>query len=291
MIKKIFKSIYTAVPFKREIFSLLKLFYNPSHSVYKHLYFKGKFKVKVDNNFFYINHYGYQIENDIFWKGLEGARESTSLSLWVKLCKRANVILDIGSNTGVYSLTAKAANPKAAVYGFDPIDRVFEKFRDNCKLNNFDIRPFKFAISNYDGRAVVYDVTTEHTYGVTVNVNRQKPETPVVEREIETKRLSTFIEDEKISNIDLMKVDVETHEPEVLLGMGGYLDTMKPTMIMEILTDEVGERVQRILNGKGYLYFDIDENRPPRQVAGISKSGSFNYLICLEPVAKELSLI
>lgn len=291
MMKKMLKSIYMATPFKREIFSLVKLFYTPPHSIYKHLYFKGIFKVKVEDNFFYINHHGYQIENDIFWRGLKGAREGTSLSLWVKLCKRANVILDIGSNTGVYALTAKAANPKAVVYGFDPIDRVFDKFIDNCKLNNFDIKAYKFALSDYDGQAVIYDVTTEHTYGVTVNMNRQKPETPVIKREIETKKLSTFIEEEKIQKIDLMKVDVETHEPEVLLGMGGYLDMMKPSMIMEILTDEVGQKVQEILDGKGYLYFNIDEARPPEQVTDISKSGSFNYLICLEPVAKKLALI
>ncbi len=139
MMKKMLKSIYMATPFKREIFSLVKLFYTPPHSIYKHLYFKGIFKVKVEDNFFYINHHGYQIENDIFWRGLKGARESTSLSLWVRLCKKANVILDIGSNTGVYSLTAKAANPKAMVCGFDPVDRVFGKFKDNCKLNNFGI--------------------------------------------------------------------------------------------------------------------------------------------------------
>lgn len=291
VMKDILKSVYMAVPFKRQLFSLVKLFYDPPHSVYKHLYFKGKFKVKVEDSFFYINHHGYQIENDIFWKGLKGAREGTSLSLWTRLCKKSNVILDIGSNTGVYSLTAKAANPKAMVYGFDPVDRVFDKFKNNCKLNNFDIRLFKVAISNHDGRAAIYDVMTEHTYGVTVNTNRQKPETPVVKRDIETKKLSTFIEEEKIRKIDLMKVDVETHEPEVLLGMERYLDMMKPTMIMEILTDEVGRRVQEILQGKGYLYFNIDESKPPEQVAGISKSDSFNYLICLEPVAKELALI
>ena len=45
--------------------------------------------------------------------------------------------------------------------------------------------------------------------------------------------------DHKITKIDLLKIDVETHEPEVLEGYTKYIHLHKPTMLIEILNDEL----------------------------------------------------
>ena len=50
--------------------------------------------------------------------------EKVSLQLWEELCKESEVIFDVGSNTGVYSLLAKSSNPKSKVYAFEPIKRI-----------------------------------------------------------------------------------------------------------------------------------------------------------------------
>ena len=39
-----------------------------------------------------------------------------------------------------------------------------------------------------------------------------------------------------------MKIDVETHEPAVLKGMGEYLRSFRPTMLIELLNDEVAQQ-------------------------------------------------
>lgn len=39
-LKRALKSVYNILPFKKELFSLLKLVYIPHESLYKHLYFK-----------------------------------------------------------------------------------------------------------------------------------------------------------------------------------------------------------------------------------------------------------
>ena len=85
--KKKIKYLYKLIPFKKEIFCILKLIYKPSPEIYKHLYFwnvfKVKVKVKVKDKTFKMKHYGYQIENEIFWEGLENGWEKTSMSLWM----------------------------------------------------------------------------------------------------------------------------------------------------------------------------------------------------------------
>ncbi|MBI1770373.1 MAG: FkbM family methyltransferase [Bacteroidetes bacterium] len=286
------KKLYRFIPLKKEFYTLLKTIWKPQERIYKHLHFVGVIKVKVDEgSSFKIKHYGFQIENEIFWAGLTNGWEKESMKLWIKLCKRSKTILDIGANTGVYSLVAKTINPGAAVYAFEPVTRVFNKLKDNISLNDFDIVPIKKAVSNADGVAVIYDTLTEHIYSVTVNKNLASSEVTVYEEEIETIKLDTFVSETGIQNIDLIKVDVETHEPEVLDGFLNNLFKFKPTFLIEILNNEVGKRVNTIMQKTDYLYFNIDENGGLRQVEEITQSDYYNYLLCSAEIAREIGFI
>lgn len=292
LMKKILKYLYSIIPFKKEVFSLLKLIWRPSESVYRHFYFKGVFKVSIDTNHsFKIKHYGFQLENDIFWCGLINGWEKVSVALWLKLCGQSSVVVDIGANTGIFSLIAKAVNPKTSVYAFEPVKRVFEKLEANIKLNNYDIILLEKAVSDYDGYATIYDQPTEHIYSVTVNKNLADLDIKVIETTIETITLDSFIESNKIERIDLLKIDVETHEPEVIKGFSKYLMAFKPAILIEILNDEVGSQIQKAVEGLGYLYFNIDERGPIRRVDRILKSDYYNFLLCSEQTARDLELI
>jgi len=278
------------IPWKKQIFSLVKRVYVPSHTLFQHLHFHGIFQVQVEDKFFKLQHYGYQIENEIFWQGLKSGWEKVSLQLWTKLCKTHHCILDIGANTGVYALIAKTVHPEAKVFAFEPVQRVFEKLQRNIYLNQFDIKAYEKAVSNEDGAAIIYDQLTEHIYSVTVNKNLSANQ-QVREVTIQTVTLASFIEKEKLDFVDLIKIDVETHEPEVLEGMGEYLTKFKPTLLIEILTEEVAKRVEDIVKNCEYLYFDIDEKGLPKQTFHIGKSSYYNYLLCSKETALSLSLI
>ena len=92
---KILKIIYNIIPFKKQFFKL-------SHNIYKHLTFKGIFEVKISSDSkFKIMHYGYYLENEIFWNGINEGFEKESIKLWIKLCSFSNNIIDAGSNTGI----------------------------------------------------------------------------------------------------------------------------------------------------------------------------------------------
>lgn len=286
------KRIYDIIPFKKEAFLILRSFWKPNPNIYKHFHFKGVITVPINHeNSFKINHYGFQVENDIFWSGLTGEWEKASLDIWIKLCENANVVFDVGANTGVYSLIAKTMNKKAAVYALEPVKRVFEKLIANNQLNNFNINCIPLAASNYKGKANIYDTDSDHTYSVTVNKNLNTETKNVRISEIETTTLDDIIEQEKISKIDLIKIDVETHEPEVLEGYKNHLLTHKPSILIEILSDEIGEKVQEIVAPLNYLYFNIGESSGIRQVDNITKSDHFNYLLCDNETARYLKLI
>lgn len=272
--KKVFKAIYGLIPFKKQIFTVLKFFWKPKQSVFKHLHFKDVITVPVtDSKSFKVNHFGLCIENEIFWQGLTKGWEKESLKLWIKLCEDSQTIFDIGANTGIYSLVAKAVNPSSKVYSFEPHPYFLSMLKKNVLLNNYDIHTYGKAISNSDG---------------VVEIDDYSGNTLILKTEAVT--LDTFIKQNAIKRIDLMKIDTELHEPQVLEGFSIYLKEFKPTILIEIIRDEIAEIVYEYVKDLGYLYYNIDEKGSIRQTDRIEISDYFNYLLCSPEVAAKIGL-
>lgn len=272
--KQLLKFIYTIIPFKKDLFLLLKKLWKPSENVYKHLHFKQPFKVKIDENTSFKIHNGTRIENEIFWEGLTGQWEKESMKLWIELSKKSKTTFDIGANNGIYALVAKTMNPKSHVSAFEPHPYFFTALEKNVTLNNFEIDLHKKAVSDFDGRLDIEDYT-----GETKEIN------------VESVTLDTFIKSNEIENLDLLKIDVETFEPQVMKGFLDSVKLHKPTLLIEILNDDVASSVNDMINDLGYLYFNIDERSGIRQTPKVEKSDFYNYLICQEDVARELNLV
>ena len=98
--------------------------------LYRHLYFEGSFTVKLpDGVHCKVWHPGNRIENGLFWEGFERAWEAKSLDLWCRLSRTSYEILDIGANTGLYSIFAKAQNPLARIHSFEPNQTYLPAFK------------------------------------------------------------------------------------------------------------------------------------------------------------------
>lgn len=294
MIKQLIKDIYAILPFKKHFFIIIRKLLTLPESIYKHLHFKGIFNVKIDaKHQFKMYHLGASEENELFWGGIDNGWEKTSLKLWRKLCIDAHVVLDIGANTGLYSLVTKTLNPSARVYAFEPLPKVLEYLQYNVSINNYAVEIIPKALSNFNGTAKVF-LMEGHDFCTSVTVNKSllSEETPQKELAIETFRLDGFIEHNKIKNIDLIKIDVETHEPEVLEGMSKYLDKFKPDFLIEVWDADCAVKLNTLFKDKGYLYFDIDDkNDKVLQKEEITISSFWNYLICKPESAKKIGLI
>lgn len=291
--KQFLKFIYQIIPFKKSVFSMIKRFFKLSPDTYKHLHFKGVFKTEINKNrHFLMNHYGYYLENEVFWGGLYGnAWEPYSLKYWTELCGKADYIIDVGANTGIYSLIAKEISPNATVVAFEPVKRMYAKLKKNIELNKYDILCVEKALSNFNGETIIFDnVNSEHSYSITLTKNKSPNSLQVEDSKISVIKLDTFIQENNLSKIDLMKIDVERHEPEVLEGFKDYLILFQPTMLIEILDDGIAVRVQELLQGIPYLYFNINEKSGASKVDSLTKSDNYNFLICKKEVALELGL-
>lgn len=278
--KQILKKLYTAIPFKKQIFSCLKKVWIPSHNVYQHLYFTGEITLAVDKNSkFKVMHYGHTVENDLFWNGIYGNWEKNALTVWIELCKNSTVIFDIGANTGIYSLLAKTVNPSTEVHAFEPFKAIYEKLAHNAAINQYNIKSNCKAVSNYSGDAVIYTEDPNFAYSVTVNQNLWVKDKQAIKLDIETITLQDYIEQNNISSIDLMKIDVETHEPQVMEGFGWYYNEFKPILLIEVLTEEVVTKLNDIFAVSNVIIYHINEENGPQEVPRLFKSKHYNFLI------------
>ena len=301
MFRVALKKIYKIIPMKGFLFSLLKSFYIPSRSIYQHLTFEGVVDLNLDDNKFKIYNPGTLIANQLFWNGINGF-EPNSLRIWIKLCKNSNTILDIGANTGVYSLLAKSVNNLSTVHAFEPVERVYKLLERNSLINNFDIISHNKAVSNYDGVGMFYDDDEKHTTSVVINRDRSS-EKGLHKVETQVVKLDTFITINNIKNIDLIKMDVELHEPEAIEGFTENLEKMRPTIIIEVIRDYVSSALQEHFSGLDYNYFYINEpfgggdyNHDTHangyiRVESLINCKLGNYLICQDNIVKDMNLV
>lgn len=300
--KTFFRTLYRALPFKRPIILAIRAFglgrVIPAR--FKgYLVFEGPFSVPIESRkFVMLNGYGREIEAKIFWEGVN-AFESGTLPWWQKLGKRSQVILDIGANTGIYALLAKTLQPSAEVHAFEPIARVYGILSANLDLNGTASPPVvahRVALSDYTGEGKMFDLPVEHMYTASLNkdihAERGNP-TPACTESVPVQRLDDFLTAQKCQRVDLIKIDVESHEPAVLCGLGDWLPRFHPSLIVEIWNNEVGEAVETVLQGCNYRYFALT-GRAPEPRAHIRNDfpdrGFLNYLICTENIAQEIGL-
>ena len=266
--KTIIKRLYSLIPYKNLLYKVLRKIHVPSF--YRHLHFNGIIDVPVNDTIeFKMNHYGYYIENEVFWRGLYGGWEKYSLKLWTELSKDSTIIFDIGANTGIFGLISKAINSRSEIHYFEPVKRVYDKLLSNDGINNFNNKIINKAVSNSSGKAIIFDKETSHTYSVTVNKDISPDNSDSIEVEIDTIRLDEYIEKNNITKIDLMKIDVETHEFEALQGMGKYLNIFKPSLLIEILNNTVAINIENLIEGMGYEYYNIHEINGIKKVVNL----------------------
>lgn len=276
-IKNLAKAAYRALPYKRPAFELVRG--RLPERVFQHLHFEGPFQVEIGRGrSFKLQSYGDIVENSLFWSGLNGRFEGASLRAWVKLAETSSgAILDIGANAGVYSLVARAVAPQSPVIAFEPVRRTMARLRENVVLNDFMIECEAKAVSDHTGTAILHDNACSNNYVASLESSQAGNDTSY---EVQTVSLDDYLSARKWPEVSLIKIDVEKHEPAVLAGMTETISRFRPTLLVEVLLDEIGERVRPFLDG--YRFFQIDEAAgllPTEHIRPYSQT-NWNVLAC-----------
>ncbi len=287
--KGVLKIIWFRI-FGSNFFPLLKIFFTPNEPISRKFRFIGKFHVATkEGKSFYLFNNAFLLETNIFWLGIDNYQwEKVTRKVWTELCQHSNTIFDIGANSGIFAVLAKAYNPKASVTAFEPQPNIFYVLKKNKEINRFDIRCENIALSNQEGTMPFYNTgeaafTTENTTAGSLNKTwRTENQQSIL---VTVKELKNYVEEKQINAIDLIKIDVETFEYEVLAGYGKYLTMHKPIIILEIQNRSIGKNIESLFDAGTYSFFNINEEKGLIKIGELGTSeDNHNYLLC--PVLK-----
>lgn len=200
------------------------------------------------------------IAKELFWgRGRRVARdEQLALELFSDLARDADVVLDIGANTGVFSVIASLTNPLARVHAFEIVPEVYEVLFENVVRNDVAHRVECHFMGVGEGGRVVHLAPLEPLSSLPTSLSSDS-ETQVGTR-VEFRALDSLLglypEDSRI----LIKIDVEGTETAVFEHGWKAIQRQRPRMVCEILRSAAGAPALGIaLKAHGYRLFNITD--------------------------------
>lgn len=200
------------------------------------------------------------------------------------LVRPADCVMDIGAAIGSYTnFLSKLVGNQGIVYSCEPIPLTFDILSNNVKkLNLTNVKLFNLAISDHEGE-VKFEVP-KHDCG-----GENFYESKIVNHSTETSLLRHFIVpckslDLLIQNqemvIRFLKIDVESHELQVVNGAKKLISTSKPAMQIEISgnpesPNSPAKKIFNFLIEQGYSAFWFDGKKLRNSVCNAEVTNYF----------------
>jgi FkbM family methyltransferase len=191
------------------------------------------------------------------------AYEAPVTDILIELVKvSSGVILDVGANTGLYTLAAAAAGPAIQVIAFEPLAPVRGLLQRNVSLNpdlesRITIEPV--GLSSEAGSFSFYETINNRGY-VSTSSSFEPQHVEIVggefvEHVIRTVTLDDFALSLGGRRVSFMKIDVEGHEHAVITGGRRFLAEHRPIFTVEILSNSEKGPIDKFLIEEDYLAF------------------------------------
>jgi FkbM family methyltransferase len=165
---------------------------------------------------------------------IAGCIDPNEFAFLDKVLEPGMSFLDAGANEGIYTLFAAVRVGNGAVWAFEPSQREMERLERNIQLNGLgNVKTFRMGLADEDGEAELTVAAAEHsgqnTFGEFVY-----PTVESLRREVVPVRtLDRVVEDQGITSLDVVKVDVEGAEQRLLRGARNALRAFRPIILLE----------------------------------------------------------
>lgn len=199
---------------------------------------------------------------------LGGYYEPNEILFLEKYMKKGMVFVDIGAHIGLYTVFAALHVGKSGkIFAFEPSNREYQTLLQNTSPVRSFVEIFKNAISDKEGQMVL-SIADDFHNGHNALGKLIYPSVRIIRKEVvETTTLDSFVDHNEIEHIDIVKIDVEGHESNVLLGAKETIKRFKPLILVEVSNLEP----VKILKKHGYHLYNFS-----RQTGSWVKLDNFN---------------
>lgn len=173
----------------------------------------------------------------IYWRG---AYSGPQLRVLATLLQPGGVFIDLGANQGEFTVVAAHLVGKdGRVFAFEPSPMMQERLFKNIELNGFQqvsIEPV--AVADKPGRMTLYSPIEAFQDGTmndglpTLYAQAGAGSSSVTEVTVTT--LDDWQVEQKLSRLDVIKMDIEGAELPALLGGLGVIQRFRPNLIIEL---------------------------------------------------------
>lgn len=167
--------------------------------------------------------------------------------------------IDIGANTGLFTLLAASVRRSFSVHAIEPLRQISDVLAHNVALNpnlRGSILMHRIAVSDARGEATFYE--TVNPYGLfstssTLDRDFGALHGDVREHIVPVSTLDDLAQRHALTDIAFIKMDVEGHEAAVMRGSLATIAACRPVIGIELLSNADFAGFDAFLANNGYI--------------------------------------
>jgi FkbM family methyltransferase len=173
-------------------------------------------------------------DEDYYLAGMAPGGPPDIQPVFEQFCHPGDVVIDVGSNIGITAVIAGLLVSPGSVLALEPVKETFEYLERNIEQSkSSNVKCLHLAASSTPGQVRLvsepgYRFAAFVGYGDVLNRYSGYSEDVVT-----AITLDALVEDEGLSRVDFVKIDVEGFELEVLRGSALLLKRFQPTVFLE----------------------------------------------------------
>jgi len=159
----------------------------------------------------------------------DGIHEPSMVETITSLLAPGDVYVDLGANEGYFSVVAgQLVGEEGRILAVEPQSRLLEVIRENADLNDVNIETAHWAVSDIEGVSTL-QLAPMINSGSSGFI--RKTWYPLPTEEVQTTTLGALLDQREINVVDLLKIDIEGHEYEAVLGSRAVFESQRVSAI------------------------------------------------------------